>query len=99
MPDRAVPALPGVPAAGHLAGGYWHPGPPETCGKGECRQSDKALDRQSDLSTSHTPRGPGCCRNPKAGPRDPANHNRAVRDRGRCPDPCHRQPRGGTHAR
>lgn len=28
--------VPGCPAAGHMDGGYWHPGPKETCLKGNC---------------------------------------------------------------
>jgi hypothetical protein len=31
---RAYDFMPGVPAAGHIAGGYWHPGPAgENCAK------------------------------------------------------------------
>lgn len=33
---KAFPVMPGVPAAGHIAGGYWHPGSPEVCHKGAC---------------------------------------------------------------
>ena len=29
----ALGHVPGVPAAGHMAGGYWHPGGKSTCGK------------------------------------------------------------------
>jgi hypothetical protein len=84
--SRVIPAVPGVPAAGHIAGGYWHPGPASTCHKGACAPPPAPEERE------HVPRGPGCCRNPRAYATDPANHNRAVASRGRCPDPCH-QPR------
>lgn len=28
--------VPGCPAAGHMDGGYWHPGPRAGCPKGSC---------------------------------------------------------------
>lgn len=33
---RAWPLMPGVPAAGHVTRGYWHPGSELTCTKGGC---------------------------------------------------------------
>jgi hypothetical protein len=29
MTRRSWPVVPGVPAAGHVTGGYWHPGQPD----------------------------------------------------------------------
>lgn len=41
---KPLPAVPGVPAAGHIdpAGGWWHPGRPETCPKGSCGRRHEA---------------------------------------------------------
>jgi hypothetical protein len=36
------PYIPGVPAAGHIAAGHWHPGPPETCTKGPCADKEES---------------------------------------------------------
>jgi hypothetical protein len=33
---RAYPVMPGVPAAGHYAGGFWHPGSADRCTRGAC---------------------------------------------------------------
>jgi hypothetical protein len=40
------PFLPGVPAAGHLAGGFWHPGRAEGCPK--CARSQYLHRTHSD---------------------------------------------------
>jgi hypothetical protein len=90
---RSVPAVPGVPAAGHvvLGSGAWHPGGAEVCGKPACQQRDKSTSRQSDEPTEHERGGRGCCQG--ARPTSPLNHNLRVRRYGRCTDPCHRQPR------
>jgi hypothetical protein len=29
--SRPYPVMPGLPAAGHVAGGFWHPGPIDAC--------------------------------------------------------------------
>ena len=77
---NAVPVVPGVPAAGHLARGFWHPGPADGCAK--CPPPPRPVSRE----TSPEPDAPCCRRLP---PTNPANHNRAVRERGRCPCWCH----------
>jgi hypothetical protein len=47
---RAYPFWPGVPAAGHVAGGHWHPGPVDGCVKCEPapprRRAGQWLDRR-----------------------------------------------------
>jgi hypothetical protein len=35
MTMTTYPFIPGVPAAGHIARGYWHPGRAENCAKCE----------------------------------------------------------------
>lgn len=35
---RTYPAMPGVPAAGHISCGFWHPGQADGCAK--CPEND-----------------------------------------------------------
>lgn len=42
---RAYPVYPGVPAAGHVAGGFWHPGQADGCVK--CEPPDLAWRRRA----------------------------------------------------
>lgn len=72
---KSWPMIPGVPAAGHVTGGFWHPGRAEGCGKCEpapprirprvftVRSSDVARCPRGSLSPSHyEPDGTCACR-------------------------------------
>lgn len=44
--------IPGVPAYGHYAGGFWHPGAVSTCSK--CRNNGRFLKAQRERRLQQT---------------------------------------------
>ncbi len=54
------PMQPGVPAMGHIAGGYWHPGPLANCHRGPCRARN-AHDYEPGEVTHPMHSDPLCC--------------------------------------
>ncbi len=53
---KPYPYLPGVPAAGHISDGYWHPGAISTCQKGTCGREQRREQRRKPGSEPGTTR-------------------------------------------